>query len=55
MQPDDPSITPVSIAASATTFNTLLLLFALIGHTFLLVRWPGRVNRRRLANAIAVF
>jgi hypothetical protein len=37
MQSDDPSITPVSTAASATAFSIFLVLFALIGHAFLLV------------------
>jgi hypothetical protein len=40
MQPDDPSITPVSTAASATVFSIFLVLFVLIGRAFL------RINRR---------
>lgn len=42
MQPDEPSITAVSTAASAATFSIFLVLFVLIGHTFLLVDAPRR-------------
>jgi hypothetical protein len=40
MQPDDPSITPVSTAASATAFSIFLVLFVLIGRAFLLDESP---------------
>jgi hypothetical protein len=38
IQPDDPRVTPASTAAAATAFSIFLVLFVLIGHTFLLVR-----------------
>ncbi|WP_255405009.1 hypothetical protein [Mycobacterium sp. E2479] len=37
MQPDDPIATPVSTAAAAIAFSIFLVLFVLIGHTFLMV------------------
>lgn len=40
MQPDDPRITPVSIAATATAFSIFLVLFVLIGRAFLLDESP---------------
>lgn len=39
MQPDDPSITPPSTAASATAFRIFLVLFV-IGHAFLRIQLP---------------
>ena len=44
MQPDDPSITAVSTAASATAFTIFLVAFVLIGHAFLLVDDPRQLS-----------
>jgi hypothetical protein len=40
MQPDDPSITPVSTAASAKTLSIFVVLVILMGHAFLLFESP---------------
>lgn len=44
MQPDDPSITAVSTAASAAAFTIFLVAFVLMGHTFLLVDKPWQLS-----------
>jgi hypothetical protein len=44
MQPDDPSITAVSTAASAAAFTIFLVAFVLMGHTFLLVDKPWQLG-----------
>lgn len=44
MQPVDPNITPVSIAANATTFSIFLVLFVLIDHTFLPATSSGHLS-----------
>ena len=44
MQPDDPSITAVSTAASAAAFTIFLMAFVLMGHTFLLVDKPWQLS-----------
>lgn len=44
MQPDDPSITPVSTAASAIALSIFLVLFVLIGRAFLLDESPWHLS-----------
>ena len=44
MQPDDPSVTPASIAATATAFSIFFALLVLIDHTLLLAISRGRLT-----------
>jgi hypothetical protein len=55
MQPDDPSITPVSTAATAAAFSIFLVLLVLIASAFLLVGTTVAANYRRQADAIHFF